>query len=130
MKPERKTKAMKRIQLNAAGKQYFDLVCGTPWVFNKKWSFYTTTAVLLQAVDAGFATVEIVKGEYGQTHFFRTVDGQLIRKQYTDYTNGFDTWNPYRLPVGINNLSKEGVYNVTCDDIDAACLMFVLPSVY
>lgn len=121
---------MNRIQLNAAGKQYFDLVYGTPWIFNGKRSFHTTTAILLQAVEAGFATVEIEKGTYGQTRYFRTNDGQLIRKQYTDYTNGFDTWNPYTLPDGIYNLSKEGVYDITCDDIDAVTLMHALPSVY
>lgn len=121
---------MKRIKLNAIGKQYFDLTYGTPWVFNKKWSFYTTTAILLQAVEAGFATVEVVKGEYGKTHYFRTNDGRLIRKQYTDYTNGFDTWNPYKLPDGICELSKEGVYITTIEDIEAAALMHALPSVY
>lgn len=122
--------AKNRIIRGAAGVQYFDLTYGTPWVYNKVWSFYTTTAILLQAVDAGFATVEILSGTYGHTHMFRTMDGQLIRQQYTDYNRGFDTWNPYKLPHGICNLSKTGVYEITLDDIEARALFSLLPSLY
>lgn len=121
---------MNRIKLNAVAQSYFDLTYGKPWVFNNKWSFSTTTAIILQAVAAGFATMEIVKGQYGRTHYFRTNDGQLIRKQYTDYSNGFDTWNPYMLPAGIIELSKTGVYETTVDDIEAVGLMHSLPSLY
>jgi len=119
-----------RTKLNAAGKQYFDLQYGQAWVYNKKWSFFTTTAILLAAVAAGFATVEIIEGKYGKTHYFRTNDGQLIREQYTDYTNGFDTWNPYKLPSGIVELSLTGVYETTLEDIEAVALMHSLPSIY
>lgn len=119
-----------RIPLNAVAQPIFDLTYGSASVYQGKWSFYTITAILLEAVEAGFATVEIIEGNYGRTHYFRANDGQLIHQQYTDYTRGFDTWNRQKLPTGITSLSKVGVYQVTAEDVEAAILMQSLPSLY
>jgi len=112
---------MNRIENNAEGKPFFDLTYGQAWYNKDKktWKFYTTHGILMQAVEEGYATVKEEKGTYGITRTWFTNDGKEIRKCYTDFNHGLDTWNPYPLENGIFNLSKEGKYDITFEDIQA-----------
>jgi hypothetical protein len=107
---------MNRISINALGQPYFELICGDGW-YNPIGK--STNGVLMQAVAEGYAKEIIEHGVYGATYKWFTNDGKLIREFYSDYTRGFDTWNSYELKTGIFNLTKEGAYKVTLEDIEA-----------
>jgi hypothetical protein len=112
---------MNRISINAQGQPYFELASGQASYdrTNKTWRFFTPNSVLIQAVSEGYAKETIEQGTYGKNRKWFTNDGKLIREFYTDDTQAFDTWNSHELDKGIFNLTKEGAYDITFDDIKA-----------